>query len=504
MLDTVEQMSSFLVGVRLNVRQMFDVFKNVSDQKNGIPTITTTTTTATTATSTITIAPTPPTTTTTNSHEKLSSLVLPYLRRASGDLSHINSLYANNVKNMENMAISAVTSASEDIPSRANKISCNQLAHQLLEEYEHVPKLEWVHESTTTSSSSGSSRNGSLGDDDDRVDDEGGEKTIEEKSENGAAQRNETKNKRKRAHSLPIDPFIKFNSGLIYSSAALTAKGTGTAAGSSEDVLPFSKRPKILSVLPKGIQPVSKSSNEVPIVRMFRPPYNINLMNYVREDLNKMKDLVTKINDSLVDLKHTPSHINIIRFMSMFNLKTPVSTLKSESSQQQQQAQQPNQLLRMVHVSVGSALHVFITVHGDRLIPIRVQAFGMDERVTGPQTMENGAACITFESEKKRMKREIEHVNLQPQEQSKHHVFVSISNCATEAIKFYRQTKELNDTPLIYLLLYLTRYNDVFMEKCAVCGRLLHLDSETSGMMPPMRSFLYGKPVHIQCVDSLE
>jgi len=106
MLDTVEQMSSFLVEMRLNVRQMFDVFKNVSDQKNGIPT---TTTTTATATSTIAIAPTPPTTT--NSHEKLSSLVLPYLRMASGDLSRINSIYSNNVKHMENMAVSAVTSA---------------------------------------------------------------------------------------------------------------------------------------------------------------------------------------------------------------------------------------------------------------------------------------------------------------------------------------------------------------------------------------------------------
>lgn len=213
--------------------------------------------------------------------------------------------------------------------------------------------------------------------------------------------------------------------------------------------------------------------------------------------MKHIQDLITEINQKFSELKHTTAlNVNYIRLITVFNVKNQVHL------SQQQQHHHQNPFLTMIHVTVGTVFHAFVTISTHGLNPVRVQVFGMDERVTGPTVTDQGIACMTFDSVKKRMKRESDHATLSPQEQSKHHVFASISNCAMEAIKYYKQVKELCDAPLIHLLIYLTSYHDIFTEKCAICRKLLHLDSERSGMMAPMRSFVYGKPVHIQCVDS--
>jgi uncharacterized protein YoxC len=226
-------------------------------------------------------------------------------------------------------------------------------------------------------------------------------------------------------------------------------------------------------------QKLKRKSNEVPYVRAIIPQHKWSAV--IHEDPSKLFALIQLLNRPLSQL-YPPARI-FIKYHSLFGLP---------------QRQDPT--LRMLHVSVGEGVfHAFVTVMGKDLNPVRVQIFGMNEKI-----VHSTASCITFDDDKKKVQRDVEqHLNLHPQEQSKHHVFNMVSQCCGGAIKFYQNNKDTADAQLQCLILYLVCYEKIFMDKCTVCGKLLHLDSETAGFVPPMRSYLFGRPIHVQCVPDM-
>jgi hypothetical protein len=147
---------------------------------------------------------------------------------------------------------------------------------------------------------------------------------------------------------------------------------------------------------------------------------------------------------------------------------------------------------KVIHVQVGEGtFHAFITVTDKYLEPIRIQIFGMDER----KTIETDALNSDVKKE--------QYLSLQPLEQSQHHVYRMVSRCAVDAMRFYQENRRIYRSQLRCLLIYLFFYEKIFMEKCVICDRLLQLDSEEHGFIPPMRSFISGQPIHIKCVENM-
>lgn len=227
-------------------------------------------------------------------------------------------------------------------------------------------------------------------------------------------------------------------------------------------------------------QKLKKKNNEVLFVRAIISQQKWSSI--IHDDPMKLHNFIYVLNKPLSQL--SPPARTILRYHSLMGLP-----MKQDAN------------LRLLHLSIGEGLfHAFVTVVGKDLNPIRVQIFGMDEHMTGP----SDPTCTTFDDEKRKIQREVEqHSHLHPQERSKHHVFNMISRCCEEAIKFYQTNKDTSDAQLQCMLLYLACYEKVFMEKCVVCGKLLHLDSEAAGFVPPMRSFLSARPIHVQCASDL-
>ncbi|KAL0480309.1 SETD5 [Acrasis kona] len=152
-------------------------------------------------------------------------------------------------------------------------------------------------------------------------------------------------------------------------------------------------------------------------------------------------------------------------------------------------------LLSIKHCRSTNNVYLFIKLSCTFFFSILLNVPGHESFNVSTQKTSTYSICdVKFYAQSEREEMELHQL-------TKHRIFQKLNGTVMEAIEFYFATEEFSNHQLQTLLLYIVKFERMFVEKCTHCFKLLKIDSSKNGFLPPsVRSYATFKPYHSRCI----